>query len=209
MHLQLVTHRNLFLLRDYYPGDPIRSIHWKSFAKTNKPIVKEYQDEFFIRYGLILDTYLGNKSELIFEDAVSIAASFMSAQKEQDALLDLMFIGNNTYRFTSGRGLSGTENILEILACIEPDFDSNIKRMELLVKKYIHECSALICIFLDLDSSRKELLNMLSEFNIPVKVLIVTESDELISNDTLALKEIHTIHHDNLQHDLDALGSLG
>lgn len=193
-------------LRDYHPGDPIRSIHWRSYAKINKPIVKEYHDEFFIRYGLILDTYLDNKSELIFEDAVSIAASFMSAQKEQDALLDLMFIGNNTYRFTSGRGLAGTENILEILACIEPVFESNIKRMELMVKEYAHECSALICILLDLDDSRKELLDILSEFNIPVKVLIVTESNKLSIDDALHLKDIHTIHHDSLQHDLDAFG---
>ena len=69
--------QELISLRDYRPGDPLRSIHWRSYAKFNKPIVKEYQDEYFIRYGLILDTYLDNKSELIFEDAVSIAASYM------------------------------------------------------------------------------------------------------------------------------------
>ncbi len=192
-------------LRDYRSGDPLRSIHWKSFAKNNTPIVKEYQDEFFIRYGLILDTYLDNKSDLIFEDAVSIAASFMSAQKEQDALLDLMFVGNNTYRFTSGRGLAGTENILEILACIEPVFESNIKHMELMLKEVAHECSALICILLDLDDSRKELLNILFQFNIPVKVLLITESSDLDMDNVSHQKEIHTIHHDSLQHDLDAL----
>jgi len=29
-------------MRDYRPGDPLRKIHWKSMAKTGKPIVKEY-----------------------------------------------------------------------------------------------------------------------------------------------------------------------
>ena len=197
--------QELISLRDYRPGDPLRSIHWRSYAKFNKPIVKEYQDEYFIRYGLILDTYLDNKSELIFEDAVSIAASYMTAQQEQDALLDLMFIGNNTYRFTSGRGLTGTENILEILACIEPVVESNIKRMELMIKDYAHECSAFICIFLDLDDSRKALINTLSAYNVPVKILVLTESDDLHIDDELLQQDIHTIHHDRLQHDLDTL----
>src|SRR5205814_5457579 len=44
-------------LRDYRPGDPLRHIHWKSWAKTGKPIVKEFQDEFFVRHALILDTF--------------------------------------------------------------------------------------------------------------------------------------------------------
>jgi uncharacterized protein (DUF58 family) len=36
-------------LRDYRPGDPLRKIHWKSWAKTDKPVVKEEQAEFFVR----------------------------------------------------------------------------------------------------------------------------------------------------------------
>ena len=197
--------QEFFSLRDYRPGDPLRSIHWKSFAKVNKPIVKEYQDEFFIRYGLILDTFLDNKPEFIFEDAVSIAASFMSAQKEQDALLDLMFIGNDTYRFTSGRGLSSTEAILEVLACINPSFESNINRMVSMIKKYAHECSALICILLDMDNSRKELLNMLSQYNIPVKVLFITDSDQVITDGISHIYDIHMIQHSNLQQDLEKI----
>ncbi|MEW5725157.1 MAG: DUF58 domain-containing protein, partial [Thermodesulfobacteriota bacterium] len=44
-------------LRDYRPGDPLRRIHWKSWAKTVRPIVKEHQDEFFVRHALVLDTF--------------------------------------------------------------------------------------------------------------------------------------------------------
>ncbi len=192
-------------LRDYRPGDPIKSIHWKSFAKTNHPVVKEYNDEFFIRYGLILDTYLDNKSDDIFEDAVSIAASFMTAQKEQDALLDLMFIGNNTYRFTSGRGLGGTENILEVLACIEPVYQSNIKEMEVMVEEYSHECSGLICIFLNMNEERKNFIETLSYFDIPVKVLIVTDADDINAYEESPTVELNIIHHETLQEDLNAI----
>jgi uncharacterized protein (DUF58 family) len=192
-------------LRDYRPGDPIRSIHWKSFAKTNHLVVKEYNDEFFIRYGLILDTWLDDKSEDIFEDAISIAASFMTAQKEQDALLDLMFIGNNTYRFTSGRGLGGTENIMEVLACIKPVYESNIKSMEVMLNEYMHECSALICILLDLDKPRQRLLRTLASYNVPIKVLIISDTEKLEIVYIPHLTDINVIHHDRLQQDLDVL----
>ena len=43
-------------LRDYRHGDPLRHIHWRSWAKTGKPIVKEFEDEFFVRHALVLDT---------------------------------------------------------------------------------------------------------------------------------------------------------
>ncbi len=192
-------------LRDYRPGDPIRSIHWKSYAKTNHPVVKEYNDEFFIRYGLVLDTFLNNKPDKVFEDAVSIAASFMATQKEQDTLLDLMFIGNNAYRFTSGRGLGGTENILEVLACIKPVYESNIKKMELMIKEYKHECSGLICIFLNLDEERKSFINSLAELNIPIKVLFITDIENIDTNNIPDSIVTHIIHHDTLQQDLDKL----
>ncbi len=192
-------------LRDYHPGDPIRSIHWRSFAKLNKPIVKEYQDEYFTRYGLILDTFLDDKSELIFEDAVSIAASFMTAQKEQDALLDLMFVGNTTYRFTSGRGLAGAENILEVLACVEPVYVSNINQVESMIQQYSRECSAFICILLDLDESRLRLIKALSTLNISAKFLLLRDLTSTDNAEAVQENDIHVIQHESLQQDLDAL----
>ncbi|MGB1799219.1 MAG: DUF58 domain-containing protein [Gammaproteobacteria bacterium] len=196
-------------LRDYRPGDPIKSIHWKSFAKTNQPVVKEYNDEFFIRYGLILDTFLDNKSDDVFETAVSIAASFMTAQREQDALLDLMFIGNNTYRFTSGRGLGGTESILEVLACIESVHQSNIKGMEIMIEEYNHECSGLICIFLNMNEERKNFIEKLSHYGIPVKVLVVTDEEEIKTDDIANSIELNIIHSESIQKDLLSIKNLG
>ena len=44
-------------LRDYRPGDPLQRIHWKSYARVGEPVVREYQDEYFERHALILDTF--------------------------------------------------------------------------------------------------------------------------------------------------------
>ncbi len=191
-------------LRDYRPGDPLKAIHWRSFAKNNKPIVKEYQDEFFIRYGLLLDTWLDDLSPVLFEDAVSIAASFMSSQQERDSIMDLMFIGEKAYRFTSGRNLTDTRNILEILACIEPDPEANLDRLEVMIEQHAQECSAIICILLNIDESRIKLLNKISTYSLPLKILCVTDSlDKNIAHDVNF--DIHMIRHNEIQHDLTRL----
>jgi uncharacterized protein (DUF58 family) len=43
-------------LRDYRPGDPLRAIHWRSWARTGRPVVKEHQEEYFTRHALVVDT---------------------------------------------------------------------------------------------------------------------------------------------------------
>src|SRR6185503_17667402 len=80
-------------LRDYRPGDPLRHIHWRSWARTGQPIVREYQDEFIPRHALILDTFASVPQEEAFEEAVSIAASFACTVETQESLLDLLFVG--------------------------------------------------------------------------------------------------------------------
>ncbi len=44
--------------REYREGDPLRKIHWRSWARRGEPVVKEYQEEYFSRIALVLDTFL-------------------------------------------------------------------------------------------------------------------------------------------------------
>ncbi|MFC1858754.1 DUF58 domain-containing protein [Thermodesulfobacteriota bacterium] len=162
-------------LRDYRPGDPLRKIHWKSWAKTDKPVVKEYQDEFFVRHGLILDTFQKAAHSEIFEEAVSVAASFACTITTQESLLDLMFIGTDTYCFTSGRGLARTDKMLEILASVRSCTDKPFTDLPPLVFSRAHALSGCICIFLAWDEQRKEFIGHLKEWGIPLLVLIVAD----------------------------------
>ncbi len=105
-------------LRDYQRGDPVRHIHWRSWAKTGKPIVKEFADEFFVRHALVLDTFGDHPQGELFEEAVSVAASFACTIQTQESLLDLLFVGAEAYCFTAGRGLAHADQMLEILASV-------------------------------------------------------------------------------------------
>ena len=55
-------------LRDYRQGDPWRHIHWRSWARAGKPVVKEFEDEFFVRHALVLDTFADHSHSEAFEE---------------------------------------------------------------------------------------------------------------------------------------------
>ena len=168
--------QEFFSLRDYRPGDPLRSIHWRSYAKKGEPVVKEQQDEYFSRYGLVLDTFLEKRAEFILEEAVSVAASLAVAIRNQDALLDLMFVGTEAYRFTSGRGLASTASMLGILACVADCRNSAFRNLEQLVLQHAGASSGFICILLDWDGPRRQLIQKLRNLQLAVQVIVISHN---------------------------------
>lgn len=166
-------------LREYKPGDPLRAIHWRSFAKLGRPVVREFQDEFFVRQGLVLDTFLGDRPARYFEEAVSVAASFAVSGPTRDSLLDLMFIGAQAYRFTAGRGLGHAQNMLEILACVEANFAHDFSSLDELVMQNVSDTSGLICVLLDWDEPRRDLLRRVAAMGVPSFIFVVTPDTHL------------------------------
>jgi uncharacterized protein (DUF58 family) len=175
-------------LREYRPGDPLRRMHWKSFAKLGKPIVKEYQEEFFVRHALILDTFGTTSNEAIFEEAVSIAASLAWTIQNQDSLLDLMFIGPEAYCFTSGRGVGHIEQMLEILASVQMCHEKTFDSLEHLVFTHASELSGCVCVFLEWDKRRQDLVQNLLTRRIPLRVLVVTAAEERLPLGVMAVQ---------------------
>lgn len=166
-------------LRDYRPGDSLRRIHWRSWARTGRPVVKEYLDEFFVRHALVLDTFGGRKHDPVFEAAVSAAASFAAAGGPQDSLLDLMFMGDEAYCFTAGRGLAGTDRLLEILAGVGPCRDKPFDALASLTLSRAAALSGCICVLIAWDAARRTFVGRLRAMGLPVMVYLATEVDEV------------------------------
>jgi uncharacterized protein (DUF58 family) len=161
-------------LRDYRSGDPLKKIHWKSWARTGKPVVKEYADEFFTRHALVLDTF-ADEGGIVFEEAVAVAASLVSNVELGDSLLDLMFVGTEAFCFTTGRSVGHTEKMLEILACARACTDKTFTSLDELVVGRAAILSSCICVLLAWDEPRQEFVRRLRALRIPVKVLLLTE----------------------------------
>ncbi len=160
-------------LRDYRHGDPLRHIHWRSWAKTGKPIVKEFEDEFFVRHALVLDTFDDEPNSEVLEEAVSVAASFACTVLTQESLLDLLFVGNQSYCFTAGRGLAHADQMLEILASVKNCADKKFDVLERLVLNHIAVVSGCICVLQRWDESRRKFVQKLKALGVPMLVLII------------------------------------
>ena len=169
-----------FSLRDYRPGDPLRHIHWRTWARTGKPVVKEFQEEYFVRYGLILDTFAVQEQALKFEDAVIMAASYVATGDSPDALLDLMFVGSEAYCFTGGRGLLPQSRMLEILACAAPCFDKSFSTLRDLLLRRAAQLSGCVCIFLSWDEQRQSLVRRLRATGVILEVIVIAEGPDSV-----------------------------
>ena len=173
-------------LRDYRPGDSPRHIHWPAWARSGRPVVKEFQDEYFSRQALILDSFAdglkGAGDEPNFEAAVSVAASFVEPLGNGDALLDLMFVADRAYRFTGGRGLASNQRLIEILAAVELSTDRTIDDLAVAVRGHAAQLSAALCVLLAWDRPRRELVAQLRGMGVATRVVVMgggeaTEAD--------------------------------
>jgi uncharacterized protein (DUF58 family) len=165
-------------LRDYRQGDPLRHIHWRSWAKAGKPITKEFEDEFFVRHALVLDTFSDSPHSEILEEAVSVAASFACTVISQESLLDLLFIGNKSYCFTAGRSLGQADQMLEILASVKNCLDKKFETLEHLVFNHIAMVSGCICVLQRWDDERQAFVKKLMVLNVPVTVMVILRPGE-------------------------------
>jgi len=164
-------------LRDYRHGDTPRRIHWKAWAHTGRLVVKEYQDEFFVRHALVLDTFGDGDSER-FEAAVSIAASHVMQPRSNDALLDLMFVERQAYTLTQGRGLGAPAELLRVLATLSGSHEGGIAALAESVELSAHRLSGAICVLLAWDEPRRRLVGGLRARGVPVRVWLIAAGDE-------------------------------
>lgn len=166
-------------LREYRPGDSPRKIHWKSWAKLGKPVIKEEQAEYSVRHALVLDTFQAEDYSDELEAAVAIATSFACTVQTQESLLDTVFVSGDAHCFTTGAGFGQTEQLLELLASVVPCQDKGFDTLLPVVRSRLSLLSGCICIFLTWDSDRQALVEQLQSAGVPVLVLVVAAKQGL------------------------------
>ncbi len=161
-------------LREYRPGDALRDVHWKSFARTGTPMVKEYQAEYSERHALLLDTS-GAPAGAAFEEAIALTASLVGDVGNNDCLLDLLFIEAECHCYTMGPGQLQAEALLRVLASVRACPGTSLAALLASVASRRAELSGCVCILLAWDQERQNMILRLQQLGLPLLVWLVAE----------------------------------
>ena len=163
--------------REYREGDPIKNIHWRSWARRGEPVVKEYQEEYFCRLALILDTFLpakhGEREEKSFEAAISVLASIADFFSRSEYIVDILAAGPDLYEVSAGRSLAYLENILDVLACLEPCSDPPFQTIGPHLFEKLAQITTVVAVLQDWDPVRLDFLRQVKELGTAVRVIVV------------------------------------
>lgn len=168
--------------RDFQPGDSVRRIDFRSWARLARPVVKEYQEEYYCRIALILDTFIPRTRRVPrrgfadLEAAVSLSATVADALAHGEYILDLFAAGPELHVFRAGRHTAHLENVLELLACVGACRDNPFQKVASALVGELSRVSTLVCVLLDWDAERQALVRQAVEAGCRVKVLIVRDA---------------------------------
>ncbi len=170
---------DFFALRDYQPGDTPNHIHWRSFARQGRPVVREFEEIPSPRMALALDTRLptvgsARAQTRAFEAALGCAASLAWRVDQGDSLLELLFAQGRLHRFTGGNGRLHRRRLLEVLAALQPaPCFGAAREWEAGVLAVAGECEILHLLCLDWDEAREALTRRLRAAGAAVEVRVV------------------------------------
>lgn len=116
--------------RQYMPGDPIRSIDWKVFAKSDRYYVKEFEEETNLKAYLLLDasksmTYTSSKITK-FEYASNLVAALTFLMLKQRDAVGLVTFDTHVRNYIPPKSRTvHLHALLSTLARVEPSAETD------------------------------------------------------------------------------------
>lgn len=163
--------------REFREGDALRHVHPRSSARLGVPVVKEFQAEGRSRTALLIDTRATGRRfrrEVPVEAALSLAAAVTDALATSDRILELLVAGPQVYRFvSSGRG-GYLEEVLDLLAAVDPVRSDPLDHLEPLLFEEIHALQSVVLLLTGWDPRRAALVRTLTAWEIGLKIVLIT-----------------------------------
>jgi len=165
--------------REYREGDPVRNIHWRSWGRRGEPVVKEYQEEYFARIALVLDTFAPPRptpsEQRSFEAAISVLASIADHYSRSDFVVDILAAGPEVYEVSAGRSLAYLDNILDVLAGLEPCPEPPFAAIGPALFDKLSRITTVVAVLQDWDDARERFLREVNALGTAVHVIVVHE----------------------------------
>jgi uncharacterized protein (DUF58 family) len=165
--------REIVGVRPYRPGDPVRDLHAKTWARIGMPVVREYQQEYFTRIGIVIDTDGGEADDPVFEAMLSLAAGITAQLSRGEVLLDILVIGDDIHQLTLGRSLGFLEQALDLLACVAPKKGFQSETLQAQLTGHLERLSCMLFLSLKWDTSRQHFTDWIEQQGTACRKILV------------------------------------
>ncbi|NOY74290.1 MAG: DUF58 domain-containing protein [Kiritimatiellaeota bacterium] len=173
--------QDIFGLREYRPGDPVRMIHWKASARQERLLVKEFESLRLDRVTILLDSHsksvgedeFDNNFEFLVKTAASMARhlaglychlSFITFDAENGGLVSI-----------TGASSGISRDMTELLATIKPD-TARLSEPLWHAVDIVPPDSILFCLTMSFDDKVSECFNELAANGVDIRWIFAPPS---------------------------------
>src|SRR5918997_2134856 len=188
--------------REYAPGDDLRRLDWRAYARSNRHFVKQYEEESNLRATILLDAsasmgYGGERGRAMtkFDYAATLAASLASlCVQQRDAVALAVFDSAERVFLRPAATQAQLAKIIDVLDRAKPERESDLGGVMSQVCDKIKSRGVVIVIsdlLVDLDSFYRS-LGRLQHNGHEVLIFQVLHEDEieLPFRDSVLFKDI-------------------
>ncbi len=138
-------------VREYQPGDDVRSIDWNVTARMNRPYIKVYEEERELTVMLLVDVSgsrdFGTQSQMKRDTIAEVAATLAFSTIENNDKVGVIFFSDQVEKFIPPKkGKSHVLHIIRELLSFEPEHhgtDINVA-LQYLTNAQKRRCTAFI-----------------------------------------------------------------
>ena len=138
-------------VREYQPGDDVRSIDWNVTARMNRPYIKVYEEERELTVMLLVDVSgsrnFGTQSQMKRDTMAEVAATLAFSTIENNDKVGVIFFSDQVEKFIPPKkGKSHVLHIIRELLSFEPEHTgTNINAaLEFLTNVQKRRCAAFL-----------------------------------------------------------------
>ena len=138
-------------VREYQPGDDVRSIDWNVTARMNRPYIKIYEEERELTVMLLVDVsgsrHFGTANQMKRDTMAEVAATLAFSTIENNDKVGVIFFSDRIEKFIPPKkGKSHVLHIIRELLSFEPEHTSTDLNaaLEFLTNAQKRRCTAFV-----------------------------------------------------------------
>lgn len=163
-------------VRPYRPGDPLRQLHARSWARQGSPMVREYEDERFARLAVVVDADADAGAAQV-EAALSLAAGIIARACQGEARVHVLVTAEQTVQLPPSGG-GALERALELLGGVRARAGFSAQRALAELGPHLTHLSSVVLVAVTWDAERAALVAALAQRGVACEAAVVADRAE-------------------------------